>query len=339
MYFERLRTHRICIAGAFAFGLAGCAIRPLPENISRANTFDIVERVRCEVREVVAPYYLVNTPNTDETRHAKRIIEHAIIGFDFNFEMTEQNNETKGNLSFDRPSFKAPDKGFGLDLTGSAERKRKNIRHFRILEKLKDVLNNAKCSAADQANWVYPITGATGMGEVVSTYIKLERLTDLDKFEAEKSILPEKPVFSDVLEFTTKVNAGIKPELVLNSVAGSLRLTNASFFGSAEREDKHTLIVALASDLPAGKDHGKPDPSAAGKKFHAARKKFERVELLVKKKLVDDPRTRTSLIQAEEPAYNRVLFQLERLHNEVIKDDDEAPRQLGKRLLEMLKVP
>ena len=179
MYFTRLRIIGCCVVAALASGVTGCSMHPLPENISRANTFDIVERIRCEVREGLQTYLAqVRNPS-----HAERIIKASTIGYDFTFTITEYNNQgvEDGKLAFDRPSLQSPSKGFSLDLTAKGEKTRANTRKFRIVENLNDVYSGGRCDKAYRENWVYPITGSTGMAEVVQTYVKLEEMTDFSR--------------------------------------------------------------------------------------------------------------------------------------------------------------
>src|SRR5262249_10460635 len=133
---------------------------------------DIVERIRCEAKAGLDRY------QTD--REAQNIVEKTTIGFDFEFDMTEYNNAGTGTLTFkDKKAANLP--GFQVDFTGAAERKRQNARRFLIVEDLSK-LKDAECSGpAVRANWVYPMTGTIGMDEVVSTYIRLEKLSDLKR--------------------------------------------------------------------------------------------------------------------------------------------------------------
>jgi len=220
-----------------------------------------------------------------------------------------------------------------------------NTRRFRIIEELKDVYA-ADCSqATTRANWIYPITGATGMGEVVRTYVKIEKLSDLKVPKTPSdgaAAFADVPnvVFSDVLKFTTTLSGGVKGTLVLNAVAGSLKVTNAALGGFASRMDEHTVIVALASDPKVDVDRdasGRLITRAVGMspKMRAAR--IER-KALIDSDVLRDPRTVTALIQKDATARNRVLIELQRLRG--LEDDEkEAPRLLGERLLELLRVP
>jgi hypothetical protein len=373
MYLVNVRAIGFCLAIPLASSLLGCSMHPLPENVSRANTFDIVERIRCEVSDALNSYLEQAHPR--DRKHVENIIAASAIGYDFTFEITEWNNrladDGKGLLAFKRPSFKDPSKGFSLDLTAEAHKIRKNTRKFRIVENLRDLLNAANfkrmpavagldgnsrivCDEAYQENWVYPITGSTGMGEVVRTYIRLEQLTDfdrsVDKTQPIQTLGAKAVVFSDQLAFTTTVRAGVKPVLELNAVPGTFKLTTASFFGTAEREDMHNVTVALASNLLEVDDHGIIDPSVDGRvKKHGKKKKGTPAvasaakakaarEVLVDAELFKDSRQVTALVQKDEPARNRVLIELQRL-TDLQDEDNEAPRVLGKRLLDLMRLP
>src|SRR5262245_45373229 len=92
MYLVKARAVGVGVAMPHAAGLLGCSMRPLPENVSRANTFDIVERIRCEVSEALNSY-LEQAPFRDRT-HVENIIAASAIGYDFTFEITEWNNKS-----------------------------------------------------------------------------------------------------------------------------------------------------------------------------------------------------------------------------------------------------
>lgn len=223
-----------CLAAGLSLGLLGCSMHPLPENISRVSTFDIVERIRCEVLEGLQEF-------RPDDRRANKIIAATTIGYDFSFRIEEKTGAGGGELEYRRASFKSNEKGFFLELSGGAQAERKNVRSFRIVDKLADlrVQRAANCSTpVSTANGLYPITGATGMAEVVRTYVKLELLTDLAAYEKSE-------VFSDELEFTTKFSAGATTTLELRTIAGDFRLSHASLMGTASRDDIHSVTVAL----------------------------------------------------------------------------------------------
>jgi len=336
----------------FLLPLLGCSIHPLPGDIPRVATIDIVERIRCEAKAGLISV-LREDPRTQKLD--ARILAGTKIGYDFHFDITETNNDgvhdKPGALTLEK--LRKNGDSFSLGLTGSSERTRQNVRRFRIIEDLKD-LNNASCSPeATQANWLYPITGNTGMDEVVRTFVKIERLADLrsdpisgTEFTPADGFFPaaDQVVFSDVLRFTTTLTASATPNLVLSAAVGSLRVKQASITAAATRADTHDVVVAIARDkdkehiireevLPGGRRRtvvvkSSPRTTAAA----AARKK------LVDTGAVVDSRTVTALIQKDAGAYNKVLIELQRLRN--LEDDErEAPRLLGERLLEIMRTP
>jgi len=280
-------------AVALAFGAAGCSMHPLPENVSPAATFDIVHRIRCEVAEG-----LKDLKQDDAFWH---IVDNTKIGYDFTFVITE-GNDAGLKLQFKRPAF-VGEKSFFVELTGSAGTTRKNTRTFRIIEGLAEVKEYGCAKATRQANPLYPITGATGMGEVVRTYIRLELLTDLAKPGGSAS----GTVFEDALEFTTTLSVGATPTLELSTVAGSLRLSHASFTGSANRTDIHKVRVALTREVD---DVDLPKQ----KRRDLAKLPYEALS-----------RTTKRLVQKETSAFTRIFLTLQRRENA-----DKDRRQVNK---------
>src|SRR5262245_4297245 len=220
----RQRTVAFCLAGGMASALAGCSVHPLPEDVSRASTVDIVRNIRCEAKKGLAGF--------EGDKAAQDIIAATVIGFDFEFHITESNSATNGELNFQKHSGGLSK----LDFDASASLRRENKRNFQIVEDLRD-LKKADCSGAmNRANRVYPITGAIGMDEVVRTFIKLDKLTAFRKVGGNPGFqtgagadlvagLLSNLIFSDDIDFTTTLKAGAEPELVLNAGIGSLKVT------------------------------------------------------------------------------------------------------------------
>jgi hypothetical protein len=222
---------------AIAAVLSGCSIHPLPGDIPRVSTADVVERIRCEAQEGLRSF-----PSNDP--QIKKIIQGTSIGYEFSFVITEDNTAPSGQLTFHRPDVAGG--SFMLDVKPAATLQRMNTRAFILLEDL-TTLNRASCSPeATRANWAYPITGETGMAEVIQTYIKLQMLAGLKPEAIPHITFPT--VFSDALAFTTDWSAGTTATLQLNTVTGSFRLEKASITGTASRKDMHNVTVALAYD-------------------------------------------------------------------------------------------
>jgi hypothetical protein len=266
----------------------------------------------------------------NEMAKAAPIVRATMIGYDFTFTITEDNN---ANGADEGPFLKFANGGkVNLDLTGKATLHRQNVRKFTIIEPLLDLAkddNRARCSnRTTRANWTYPIAGKIGMDEVVRTYLKLEMLSELD--ETTKAEGPFKNVvFADELAFTTKFGFGATTTLVLDAVVGRLKLTNASIDVGASRNDVHKVVVALTrATIPVDERRrfrNSIDP------------KQDRWALLLSDN-VRDPRAQARMIEIDEEARTRVAIELYRRRS--LNDVDNVPAQaLGQRLLDVLKVP
>jgi hypothetical protein len=336
------RTTRICGAAALTAGLIGCSVHPLPSDVApRAQTVEIVSRIRCEAAEgLKAAQKAAERAGERQKEQVKRIIEGTTIGFEFTFVMDETNKVAGGELTFQHKDLE--DVGFKLTLLGNLNpahddgtdpkkgSTRRNTRVFRVVDELRD-LSDADCRRAlrgQKPNLSYPITGSTGMAEIVQTYIELEGLTDLrgtvetfkDKGKDKKR---EIVTFSDKLDFTTRFEVGMLPDLELKAVVGTLRLIKASAGGSAIRKDVHSVTVVLA------RDHAHVDvdlPESVARSLPLASAKLTPGGFPIKK--VRDKRLQTFLAARSAVARNRVLFELER-HRVVDEDKAVATRVLG----------
>jgi hypothetical protein len=310
------------LSAALVFA-SGCSVYPAPDDVARSSTFDIVQRVRCEAKAGLGRFALGDA-------HAQSIIAGTTIGYDFQFEITEVNNADGGALTLTRPPLVSGNSTFTLNATGSALRRRTNTRNVQFIEDLTE-LARAPCSPREmRRNGLYPIAGSLGMDEVVSTYIGLEKLSDLKtptKATGSKASFEDQKValFADTLEFRTKLSVGANPVLTLSAVAGKLKVTSASLNATARRNDVHTLIVALARDPKK-----EIDPKVAiARTLRKA---------MLEDQVVREPRTETALAQKDAERRTRVLLELKRIRN--LRDDEkEAPRHLGEKLLEFLKPP
>lgn len=208
-----------------AFGITGCSIHPLPDDVTRKTTYDIVQQIRCEARRAIEDY-----PGA---------FRSAAIAYEFDFNIKEINNASAG-ATWAKPFVSGG--LFSLTASAGADRTRDAVRNFKIADSFSEA-KRAECSReALQKNWIYPIAGDIGMYEVVSTFLKLRNV--------EGPIVNEVFTFADTLTFTTEISAGLKPTLTLNSLAGRFRLTQANANLSASRTDVHKVTVALAGGAP-----------------------------------------------------------------------------------------
>lgn len=216
--------------------LTGCSTHPLPQDFSRKDTFQIVQKARCEAKQGIFDAGIENHEDLSKTT----------IGFDFTFRMTEKNQMTEGKLSFLSPAHGG---SLTLGLRGGADKLRHNERVFRVVDNLADLKNDASCKPENlRENFLYPMAGAIGLNEIVETFAKLRGFTPaLEKFKDTDNVL------SDKIEFTTTLTAGITPTLKVDSGVGSLHLTDLSINGNVERVDFHAVTVAIARTAPSVK--------------------------------------------------------------------------------------
>lgn len=226
---------RFAVALASAGAVCGCAIHPLPEDFSRATTYDIVASIRCEVKHGLEDFP-ASYPGRRADFPSNRFLSDTAIGFLFEFDMKESDKANEGKLEFSNPFSGG---SFALNLSGKAEKERNTHRTFLVGETLLELQTSEQCND-DKAhpNFIYPIAGHVGADEVLSTYLRLTR--DLSvKAHNDK-------LFSDELKFTTTLTSGITPTLELNGGSTKFKLRKFSVNGNLERTDEHKVTIALA---------------------------------------------------------------------------------------------
>lgn len=165
-------------AGLAAFWLlAGCAVHPLPEDVTGVRTPDIVRQIRCETRQAaidallnwleelgrdhpsqagvalardLALKYRSNPDSISEFRSAlfkgaefeqvRNVIEvfYSIgVAYNFDLTMTEDNDLSAGSANFQRTG---PTSVFKLGLGGAVTRKRSNDRTFTITDTFRSLV-------------------------------------------------------------------------------------------------------------------------------------------------------------------------------------------------------
>jgi hypothetical protein len=266
------------LASVCAFLLAGCAVHPLPENVTRDTTYDIVQKIRCEGREAldaISVRLLRTSPDPTVLAFADRVEAGTLtvidlfepkgpyigllnqvlpkwvlelfktyttsaVTFDFDFMITE-NNHNGAIADFRMPIVAGL---FSLGAHAGANFDRQSHRKFQIVNSFYELhhLSRDYCSniVARIGNFAYPITGKIGLEEVFSTFV------DLDS-NVEGGIAGDAHRFSDQLTFTTTVSADVTPSIVLDPLpTRAFRLADASYTASAFRQDQHGVTIAVA---------------------------------------------------------------------------------------------
>src|SRR5947207_14615078 len=142
-----MRISCVWILLVFSIGGTGCSIHPLPDDVTRDSTVDIVKKIRCETKKAV------------ELHDPQGKLNGAAIGYDFTFTITEDNNAS-GSAIFTLPFTNGT---FTLALGAGESKQRINEREFLIKESFSELRKEDCSTQAFREHWRYPITGIVGM--------------------------------------------------------------------------------------------------------------------------------------------------------------------------------
>lgn len=280
-----MRTAFSVAAVAVSCLLSGCAIHPLPEDVTGVDTYHIVRQIRCEARETIRQEVLkwlrklaadhdevaaglllkyeadpesINGFRPDlfkgarysQVRSIGKLFLDAGIAYSFDLTMTENNDLTAG-LTFTKP-FSQPVVTLGAG--AGAKRRRTNDRVFTVtdtfgylLTKLNTEVRGYRYCDGQLAgpNYVYPIAGRIGIDRMVHDFIVLTLFANLSEPTA-KPGAGGAPTLADKLTFTTALNGSLTPTAIFAPVTNSFQLTNATLTAGADRTDIHQVTVGLA---------------------------------------------------------------------------------------------
>ena len=264
-----------------AVAVAGCAIHPLPEDLSGVSTYVIVRQIRCETRQSIintALGWLTSEQNQGkvdpasrqiglEFKNRRRPIQEfspklfkgrvgAIIAvfydtgvaYTFDLDMSEINNfNTQFNLLKIFQNAKLTN-----GLPGGIDRTRQNERLFTITDLFGGLIRLPDDYCSDPAtsrnyvvaeNYVYPITGRIGVEKMIQDFVLLTLFGSLG---GPKDNIQGPPTLVDQLSFTTQFSGSINPIIIFSPVGLGLSLSDASLNISAVRRDLHKVTIGLA---------------------------------------------------------------------------------------------
>lgn len=259
----------------------GCAIHPVPEDVTGVDSVIIARQIRCEARETVVDsikfwlsrlaannhqraqellqlyetspdaindfsYALFKDPRDRFIRSMAKVFNDAGVAYTFDLTMTESNDLSAG-VSFVRPLIQPR---VTLGLGGAANRRRVNNRVFTLTDtfggllKMNVLVRGVRyCDGhVVQANYAYPIAGKIGVDKVMTDFIRLTLFTNLGG----KPDGSGPPTMTDKLTFTTTLSAAADPAVVFTPVTSAFQVANASLSASAGRTDAHQVTVGLA---------------------------------------------------------------------------------------------
>jgi hypothetical protein len=216
---------------ALAPTFVGCSTFPLPDDVTRKSTYDIVQQIRCEARQAVM----------DQAYDYKTGIDYktASVAYEFEFDITEDNNAA-ADATWTLPYTLGG--SFSLAANAGLNRSRHTKRNFKIVDSF-DELRQMKCEGdRPRENIIYPIAGEIGVYEVVATFIRLQQIDNPKSGEVFS--------FGDTLMFTTLLTGGVQPKLVISPLTDRFRLAAANADLNARRNDVHTVTLTLAGSPP-----------------------------------------------------------------------------------------
>ncbi len=203
--------------------LIGCSTFPLPDDVSRKSTYDIIEKIRCEAKTAVVEF--------------GRGFNDAHIAYEFQFNITETDDANVGFSLFDQ--LKGPG-SIKVNAAAQGNLLRDGARNI-IVQDTFDDLRQLNCSRDMEKNWIYPLTGNIGMYDAVATFIRLQH--------ADNPGPTRVFTFTDKLTYVTIFTAGANATMTLNPVPvfDQFRFTAANATGKAERMDTHMVTIAMTA--------------------------------------------------------------------------------------------
>jgi len=260
-YFPRKFFNSLLSCGFVSCALGACAIHPVPENVTGVKTSQIVHRNRCEARAAVHKIedWLTYYNKTDAVKALKTIG----IALSYTLDMTEADSLMAGtNVEqlVTHGTFSA-NPGAGDSLM------RENKRTFTVADNYTTLRQMRNCTAEPVGpNYQYPIVGTIGIDETIQTFLTMALHEDLNGV-IEGSPKPPNdpsqytaasPTMVETLTFTTKITAGVTPQIMLTPILRSsqLKLNSASLAFAWSRQDMHAVIVGLGMPtVPAPEDN------------------------------------------------------------------------------------
>lgn len=210
---------RFLTSAAIAFFLSACSHIPDPADAPKAEPYQILQSLRCEVRQAIATY-----PESHWVRE-------AIIGYGLTLTAEENRNLTAGLLAV-WPIHLGT---VSLDASAGANRKRIGESQIDFAEALAKA-GDEYCRPPEHARSVhfYPITGEVGLSEIIQRFVQVKEMG---------GAFTKDTGFVHTLEFTLVFNAGLTPSFSIAKVGNYQLSGNANF--TADRSDKHKLIIKL----------------------------------------------------------------------------------------------
>jgi hypothetical protein len=263
---------RIILLSCSAFTLAGCAIHPLPDDVTRLATRQIVFHIRCEARSAIKQAIIDYLKKQHLTEFAERLrtdelplnqlnrhlhelpprvranivkYGNAAITYDFTFNITEQNT-VAAQVDFVNVLSHGV---FAMPAKGGSDLQRQTVRIFRVNDTFGGLIDFAqnRCAQGEQPeNFIYPVSGRIGLDELVKTFVDLNEFQRLTGAKAGDIV----PTIADTFNFQTTISGSVTPQVTLTPLNHLFNVSGASLGVGAMRKDVHTVIVAMSLPPP-----------------------------------------------------------------------------------------
>lgn len=270
------------LAFGASLGISGCAIHPVPEDVTGVRTYYIVRQIRCEARAAIIDSAIGWLTNSDKVDPAAREIGFKLkdgiipiekfgpglfkkssrvqsivalfintgIAYNYSMEMTENNN-LDAQIDLLKP-FTNQKRTLGI--SAGADRQRQNIRTFTVTDTFSGLISHLPPDYCKnfivQANYIYPIAGKIGMEPMIQEFINLTLFGNLG---GPVGTPKGPPTMVDGLDFETTITASATPKVVFTPVGNGVGFADASLTGTVTRKDVHKVTVGLAIDQGSAK--------------------------------------------------------------------------------------
>jgi len=268
-------------AVALSIVATGCAIHPLPEDVTGVDTYHIVRQIRCEARDALRTiviewlaklaaktsdqllqqlalqyesnpasintfhYNLFKGPRYAEIRSTAKLFYDAGIAYNFDLTGTETNN-LDAQVNFLKTFTNGK---FTPGISGGWDRVRSNERTLTVTDTFSKLLTKVPEQYCDgqivYANYAYPVVGRIGIDKTIKSFIELTLFASLSGAKSDPGVSGP-PTMTDNLTFTTTIKSTINPIVVFTPVTNALQLTNASLTADNNRVDRHQVTIGLA---------------------------------------------------------------------------------------------
>lgn len=256
--------------------LSACGIHPLPEDVTPLDTNAVVLQIRCEARDglknaildfLLAPKPVFPIPESTLakarqlqsgalsfamfdpdgldpiSRYFLLKYENAAIGYDFQFDMSV-NNDATAEADF---TGIIPHQIMNANAGGAVNLKRQTIRNFRVTDTFGELRRMRRCDYAERMkfeNYVYPVTGRIGLDELVKTFVDLNEINNLAGKDDKATV----PIIADTFTFSTKLAGSAAWNVNLTPETRHFHLLRASAGVDGSRTDAHQVVVAMSLD-------------------------------------------------------------------------------------------